>query len=175
MSDINELNFIRITVPDMFRIIPRYLFEQIEGLDGDGIDLIYKGHFVLDPLNFFVVMSNQEDKNTIKGFFWAIVSVLEKRIVLYAVSVDKQYQKFKTELNKRVIDYLFNLPVKVEYKQIIICETARPKALEAYGWSKSKRILMEYNNVLAESTTSVPGDEQSIPSGEQVVSEMQVA
>ena len=180
MPEIKDLQFIRLTddkpawvKPSLINLVPRYLFEQIDILDKDGIDLIYQSSFLCDPLTWFVVMHDQERKP--QGFFWAIVCPVEKRIVLYGVSLSKQYQKFKTELNKRIIDYLFSLPINDIYKQTIICEISKAKALEAYGWKRSKRVLMEWtNNVLAESTITVPEDKQPVVSAEPVLAEAQV-
>jgi len=163
MFDVKDLQFVRLTddkpafiKPSIINLVPRQLWEQIEDLDRNSIDLIYQSSFLFDPLNWFVVMHDKEHK--VQGFFWAIVCPLERRIVLYAVSISRNYQKYKTELNKLIVDYLFNLPVKPEYKQLIIAETTKAKALEAHGWMRSKRILMEYRNVVAESTTTIPTD-----------------
>lgn len=181
MPEIKDLQFIRLTddkpawvKPSLINLVPRYLFDQIDILDKDGIDLIYHSSFLCDPLNWFVVMHDEQRKP--QGFFWAIICPVEKRIVLYAVSINRNYQKFKTELNKRVIDYLYNLPVNDVYKKTIICEVSKSKALEAYGWVRSKRTLMEWtNHVLAESTTAISEDKQPVEPAARFLSEAQIA
>ena len=42
MADINELKFVRVIDPQLFAVIPRYLFEQIKEIDDRAIDAIYE-------------------------------------------------------------------------------------------------------------------------------------
>jgi RecA-family ATPase len=175
MSDINELTLTRVIDPFVFNLIPRYLFEQIDGMDKEGVDnMITCGSSIIttlisndkgqlfrtpNPLVHIVVMTDLENK--IKGFFWAAIDVIEKHIFIYAMSVDKKYQPNTADFSDAVTKYLFDLPIEVKFKQKIVSATTRPKAFERYGWSRSKRVLMEYSpkenrDVISDTGTAVP-------------------
>ncbi len=93
MSDFNELQFIRLTQPEQFGLIPRYLFEQVQEHDPDVIiENIYKfGPMQLtSSLNFLYVMV--DDTTTIKGVMWANINEFSEHLEVNMLSVDKEYQ-----------------------------------------------------------------------------------
>lgn len=156
MSKISDLKFTRITDPDMFQLVPRYLFEQIDGLDKEAIDLIYNmGASVLtiplirekrlvriaNPFVWIVVLSNSDHK--IKGFLWFDINVIEKHIFIKIFSVDKEYQSTSNAVSKELTDYIFSLPIDEKYKGRILAQNAHPKAAERHGWKRSKNVLIE--------------------------------
>jgi len=165
MPDISELQFTRIVD---IQLIPRELFEQVDGLDENAIDLIYslgagiftipapslyeKGKFVkiLSPFVWLVVLQDAEHK--IKGFLWAEINVFEKHIFIQMCSIDKKYQSASNVVSKEITNYLFNLPIDKKYKSKIVMATAHPKVFERYGWKKRKRVLMEIENAVSENT-----------------------
>jgi len=155
LAKIDELTFQRVITP---RVIPRYLFEQFDGMDAQKIDMIYgyaediitiptvnnSGQIVkvLNPLIWFVVL--QDISHIIKGFVWFEIDPIERYIYIQAFSVDKEYQSNNGSVNKKLIDYLFSLPIPDDLKQKIVMATNRPNVCQKQGWERSKKVLMEY-------------------------------
>ena len=88
-----DLTFIRLTSPDLFGLIPKYLLEQVQKNDPDVIiDNIYKfGPMQLTSnLTFLYVMADDESK--IKGVLWAGVNEFSDILEVSMFSVDPEYQ-----------------------------------------------------------------------------------
>ena len=161
MPKIDELTFVRAIDPAVVQAIPRYLFEQIKDMDEQKIEMIYGyatsiltvpavnaiGQIVSvpNPLIWMVIM--HDVSHQIKGFLWAKIDIIERRIFVQACSVDRDYQGTNGAVEKRVVDYLFGLPIPDDLKQKIVMSTSRPKACEKHGWHRSKKVLMEIENV----------------------------
>ena len=118
MRKLDELMFVRIVVPELFALIPRYLFEQIKELDDDAIDTI-RGNAVsimtvpvvnekgvvigrLPAVNVWIAALYDLDLG-IKGFLWAEFDIIERRIFVEACSVDKEYQSANGEFINKVV------------------------------------------------------------------------
>jgi hypothetical protein len=97
--NIKDLKIVRVTMPETFEIIPRYLFEQIEGLGfgEDRIENIYRHglsilmvpisqnshvEWVPNPLVHIALMYDKE--HIIKGFVWSHVDLVDKHIFVHA-------------------------------------------------------------------------------------------
>lgn len=161
MPKIDELTFQRVVDPAIVQIIPRYLFEQLEKVSAEQVDMLYAyasdmltlpavNHLgqvvrVANPLIWFAVL--HDVAHQIKGFLWVKINIIGKHLYVQAFSVDKEYQDSKGSINKKMLDYLFGLPIPDEFKQKVTMEVTRPKAAEKRGWERSKRVLMEVNNV----------------------------
>ena len=160
MPDINDLKFWRVTDPAVFQVIPRRLFEQIKELDDEMIENFYQfGTEILtvpvvrngklcrvpNPIIWIAVL--HDVAHEMKGFVWAEFNIIEKHIFIQAYSVDKEYQSTNGATEKKVVDYLFSLPVPDEIKTKIKMVTARPKVFEEkHGWKRSNNVLMELDN-----------------------------
>jgi hypothetical protein len=156
---IDELKFQRVVDPAIIQVIPHRLFEQIKELDKDKIDMLYAcandiltlpavnnlGQLVrvANPVIWFAVL--HDIAHVIKGFLWVEIDVIEEHLYIQAFSVDKKYQTKDGAVNKKLIDYLFNLPIPDKLKQKIKMATINPKAAEKWGWKRSKNALMEIN------------------------------
>ncbi|GAG06433.1 unnamed protein product [marine sediment metagenome] len=159
---LEDLKFVRIIDPQLFAVIPRYLFEQIKELNGEMIDAIRenatniltvpvmneKGVVVgtLPKLNVWIAALYDVDLG-IKGFLWANFDGIEKCIYVHACSVDKEYQSADGAFINKVVEYLRSLPISEKFKNKILMSTSRPKAFEKRGWNRSKKIFMEFTKI----------------------------
>jgi len=152
-----QLRFIRVIDPNVFDLIPRKLFEQVESLEPAHVDNLIKygkhmlnrfeskgGEMVLVP-NILVHVAVMVDSNTkIHGILWAEFDIVEELIYVQLASVEKAYQGGSRKL---ITDYLFGLDVDPRCKGKIRMNTAKPRAYERAGWKRSKMIIMEIDNV----------------------------
>ena len=166
MSKIDELKFVRIIDPAVIQAIPRYLFEQIKDNDEKKIDMIYAyasemltlpsfnnyGQLVrvANPAIWFAIM--HDISHQIKGFLWVDIDLIERHLYIQACSVDKEFQSNSGAVNRKILDYLFGLPIPDEFKQKIQMATLRPKEFERKGWKRSKNVLMEIYNESTENS-----------------------
>ncbi|KKN77238.1 hypothetical protein LCGC14_0362160 [marine sediment metagenome] len=82
-----NLEFVRITTLDSFKLIPRHLFEQIGGRSWT-VDRLFKlGTQVLTmpPKCFWVLM---DENSHVKGLLWIVIDVLSEKVNVIAFSVD---------------------------------------------------------------------------------------
>jgi len=161
VPDLSDLKFVRIIAPELFAVIPRYLFENIKELDEKMIDVIYEnaaGIMTVPVMNERGVVAGSLPKlnvwiavlhdatHQIKGFLWVEFDVLERRIFVQACSVDAEYQSTDGAFIKKGIEYLRNLPLSDDMKSNIQMATVKPKAFEKHGWKRTKKVLMRLNN-----------------------------
>jgi DNA modification methylase len=147
------LEFVRIKDPQVFKLIPRYLFEQIKDREYD-IEQIYKFGpiLILSRFNCLYLLVNEE--NLIKGILFATFDPLAEIILVYVLSVDKEYQR--NGILPQTRDFLKNIKendpdFKIMLKELgfdlkdkIIWQTTRPKSYEKkIGAKRSKYTIME--------------------------------
>ncbi len=144
-----DLKFVRLTLPEQFEMVPKYLFEQVKGSDFK-IDRLYQfGPMLLaSPLTFLYVLIN--DESVIKGLLWAEANPLDDQLKVHAFSVDKEYQQNmngdfskNSEALKVTLDFLRQIQEENQLDSKIEIVTLRPRAYEKSGWKRSKKILME--------------------------------
>lgn len=167
MPDINELKFLRLIIAEAFNAIPRRLFESIKEIDSEVIDRIYANSAdimtipVVDQQNKLVgripaqsvwVAVMLDIGKVVKGFVWMEFDVIEQRVFVQACAVDKEYQSSDGSVIQKVVDYIRNLNLTEEMKNNIQFTTTRPMAFEKVGWKRSKKVLMEYQNVESQNT-----------------------
>ena len=171
----------RIIVPELFALIPRYLFEQIKEADDESIDIIRNnisdimtvpvmneaGQVVgaLPKPNVWMALLYDADLG-IKGFLWAEFDRIDKCTYIQAASLDPEYQTNKGSAFKKVVDYIRSLPVMDELKSSIKLGTLTPRVYERFGWKRTKKVLMEYD--MEFDNESAKTGEQSVPDGELV-------
>ncbi len=88
-----NLEFIRLSHPDQFKLIPRELFEQVRDNDPDVIlENIYKHgpEQLSNADNFIYVMV--DDKPSVKGVLWAGINAFSEILEVSILSVDKEHQ-----------------------------------------------------------------------------------
>ena len=153
--------------PNVFDLIPRKLFEQVDSLNSAHIDNLIRygkhmlnrfesknGEMVLVP-NIMVHVAVMVDSNTkIQGVLWAEFDIVEELIYVQLASVAKAHQGGSRQL---ITDYLFGLDVDDRCKKKIRMNTAKPRAYERAGWKRSEMIIMEIENVVE--TDTDPGAE----------------
>ena len=136
MKNFDDLNFVQITSVEMFRILPRELFDQMTDKFYD-IDLFFLllPQYLFNPCNFMYALLDDEGKP--KGFLWFIANVLNKTITVATLTIDKEYQG--SNAIKKTADFIKS----VDKEAKIVIMTNRPKAFERAGFRKSKNIRME--------------------------------
>jgi ribosomal protein S18 acetylase RimI-like enzyme len=122
-----------------FHLIPPRLLEQVKPKNFD-TEMIYafSQHITSSPFNILGVFVDKD--KIIRGFLWASINPLDKRLHAYILSVDPEYQ------NKGVGEEATNILKKLKEKYDLVCievKTTRPKALEKLGYKRSKQIVME--------------------------------
>lgn len=129
-----DLQFIRVTEPSVFKLIDRSLFEQIKD-DPFNIDRIYE----LAPIlvkNPNMMIYGLAENFKVRGVLWANIDVLTDTVKVFVLSVEKEYQ-FDDAIAKTVEFIKTWGDMKIEFV------TTRPKAFEKAGMKRSKKIIME--------------------------------
>ncbi len=144
----DKLQFMRIFDP---RHIPKYLVEQIKNRPWD-VDDWYKMQKAacvvegkegpaLNPLNLLYAIS--DDAYHVVGFLWAVVSPLEKALVIQNYSMDKDYW-----VKGGAVDFLAKYAkeiVKGCSLRTIFWMTNYPRHGEKHGFKRSKTVIMEWS------------------------------
>ena len=150
-KDFGDLNFERIIIVNAFRWIPAYLFEQVKDYDFSIKQLLKLGASVCsNPLTYLYVLT--DEARLIKGVLWSSVDYVDEMLDVYLLSVDKAYQGEETL--PAVLAFMRDLQEKerpkllkgwgIEIKDKIRWTTPRPKAFEKAGFTRSKKVLMEF-------------------------------
>lgn len=155
-SSTEKLRFVKAIDPNVFKWIPRQLYEQIDGIEDYQIDnliacgmhtmnrfIAKNGELILVPNPMVHIAVLADDQNMIRGFIWADIDVIEELIFVQAASVEKKYQG---DFKRRIVDYLFGLDIDPRCKHRIRMATMNPEAAERCGWKRSKMVLMEIEN-----------------------------
>ena len=149
MNKIDDLKWIRIFTPSH---IPKYLVEQVRDRDFS-VEDFYKYHEVnctipskdgnvkLNPFSHLYVLANTE--NEVKGMLWFGVDPLSKDIIIQTFSMDKEYWN-KGIAVKKLSDHIKEIRKKANLNKIYWV-TNYPKHSERNGFTRSKNVLMEYN------------------------------
>jgi len=154
----SDLCFIRIIDPNFFRLIPKYLVEQIKNRDFE-VDKLYElapllltipfigpqGRIVAVPNPFHQFYALATEAGKAKGFLWLTIDPLRQRICINVLSVDREYQdESEPTALKGTVDFIRTLPEYEKFKKPIMCSTQTPKIFEEQiGAKRSKEILME--------------------------------
>ncbi|ACL05665.1 GNAT family N-acetyltransferase [Desulfatibacillum aliphaticivorans] len=133
-----------IPVPD-FSLVPRRLIEQVKPRQCSPDQLYSLGPMICkNPFNLLGVFAPMDQGSPafgqIKGFLWASINPLDRKIHVHILSVDPEYQ------GKGIIEEAGNILEKIRARQKlkgIVFKTTRPKAMEKMGFKRSETILME--------------------------------
>ena len=136
----DDLEFVRIIQPDIIGMIPRRLFEQIDGTDDEMIGRIYEFGVlsVANPLNLIYALV--DDKKVVHGVLWANIDLICGVLWVKLFSVDKEYQ---SDAIKKTTNFLIKEIKKTKITRIE-CQTARPKSYEKAGWTESEQIHLMF-------------------------------
>lgn len=124
-----------------FRLIPRYLFDQVKPHNEIIVDELYGdwgATIAKSPLSLLYAMADNEYKT--RGVLWATVDPITKAISVPVLSLDKAYQDRQSI--KHAMTFLVGIRDKLGFRKIIF-STTRPKAYARFGCNKSKQTLME--------------------------------
>ncbi len=136
-----DLKFVRLTNPELFRNIPPNLFEQMKGSTFNVEKLYQYGpNLLMSPLTFFYVLV---EDGVIKGILWAEINPLDNRLNVHTFSVDKKYQNANCHALKIALDFLRSIQKEYNLERKIEILTTRPRAYERAGWIRSEKTLME--------------------------------
>ncbi len=137
----SDLKFVRLTQPEQFSLVPRYLFEQAKDSDFK-IDRLYQfGPIVLaSPLTFFYVLAEKETSK-IKGLLWCEINPFNENLMVYALSVDKEYQGNGTL--DETLNFIRTIQKKENLQKIQMATTHPKVYVEKHGWSESKKKILE--------------------------------
>lgn len=142
----SDLKFVRLTQPEQFSLVPKYLFEQVKGSEFD-VDRLYQFGpiFLASPFTFFYILAEREQLEKgcapVKGILWAEINPFNGDIYAHTFSVDEKYQNNGAMAGG--IEKLREIRNIEKLTGKIVATTTRPKAFEKAGLKKSKRIVME--------------------------------
>ena len=149
LNKIDDLKWIRIFTPSH---IPKYLVEQVRDRDFS-VEDFYKYHEVnctmqskegdikLNPFSHLYVLANPE--NEVKGMLWFCVDPLTKDLIIQTFSMDKEFW-MKGVAVKKLANHIKEIKKKGNLNKIYWV-TNYPKHSERNGFTRSKNVLMEYN------------------------------
>lgn len=144
-----NLQFVRLTHPDMFRFIPRYLFEQVKD---NTPDINIENLYLFGPAQlasektFLYIMF--DGSNVIKGMLWAAINEFTDNLEVNILSVDNDYQG--NSACKTSLDFLQDIKENHKLKKIRMMTTRGKAYTDKYERVYKKAGLKESNVVILE-------------------------
>ena len=137
----NKVRELRFIPTYDFKLIPRYLFDQIKLDQAWNIDRLYEygNSIATNPCTLLFSMVDADFH--IKGFSWAEIDPLKEIIRIVVVSIDKEYQNHGEPL-LYVGDFLKEIKTKLGLNGIE-WTTNRPRAFEKLGAKRTGQITMK--------------------------------
>ena len=138
------MKMIKLTEPELFNIIPKYLFEQVEGRSYT-VDRLYKlAPFVVNTNHFMWVYVN--DENEIKGVLWITLDILSEKVNVIVFSTDKEYEISRTEVLEFLRDFIAKFNENSEYVELkdkVNWVTNEPDSFKELGGKVPETVLVE--------------------------------
>ena len=139
--DFEDLEFVKIRIPQNVRFIPKSLIESVKGqLYTPEQFYTYQEKQVDNPYNLLYVLLGK-DKN-VWGYLWAELSQFDGSLFVNTFSIDKKYW-FKGKALPKVIEFLDNLKSKHKSPRVFWI-TTNDSFFVKHGFKRSKNVLMEY-------------------------------
>lgn len=139
LPDIEALQFVRLKIP---RLIPMDLVENVKGRTFTPEQFFkYQEANVENPYNHLYVLV--DDTKKIKGYLWAELTVLDDSLFVNTFSICKEYW-CKGQAIPKVVKFLHWLKDRTKAKRVFWV-TTNEKFFLKHGFSRSKNVLMEYN------------------------------
>ena len=142
-----ELKFIKITSPDIFRLIPKHLFEQIGGRSWQ-VDRLLKMNplSLISGCNYFWVLVNNDSE--VKGILWAVIDVLSEKLNVIAFEIDEEYQcesdiEMALQFLRSAIKEFNLLDSGTVLKDKINWVTNDPEKFKQFGGAMPETVLIE--------------------------------
>jgi hypothetical protein len=143
-GDINEIDFVKIKIPENVRLIPKDLIESVKGRTFTP-EQFYKYQEIQiaqdSPANLLYVLISKEKQ--IEGFLWIEISQLDFSMFVNTFSVNKKYW-YKGQAMPKVLAFIRKLKNKTKCLRVFWIST-NAKFFEKHGLKRSKNILLEYN------------------------------
>lgn len=152
----SDLKFVRLTQPEQFSLVPRYLFEQVKRKDWDVEDLYKYGPAFMEGIfNFFYVLAErkqiEEGCAPVKGILWTTIDPVTRIMCVNIFSIDKEYQKPQGQALVGALEHLSKVKNELrasgtmDLRDKILWATARPKAFmnKRIGAKRYYRQIME--------------------------------
>jgi len=149
MANFDDLEFIRLTRPEQFSLIPTELFEQIKS-SSYKVNRLYQFGVVLlaSPFTYLFVLADRKT-HKIKGVLWSEVNPLSEKMTVFIFSLSREYQQKDGLFTKgskpieKTVEFLRKIQESIGITGKIEMGTQKPKAYERAGWQRSKKIIME--------------------------------
>lgn len=144
-AKIEELEFVKIRIPENVRLIPRSLIEAVKGQLFNP-DQFYKYQErqirYENPCNLLFTLVSKE--KTIEGYLWAELNALDGTLFVNTFSISKGYWH-KGKAMPIVISFLEELKKKHQSPRVFWI-TTNDKFFTKHNFKRSKNVLMEYNS-----------------------------
>lgn len=157
MADFNELEFVRITDPNIFvSLQPPELLEQVKERDWAVDDFLYFAPLIMTQIcvnetgqivsipnkmqQFYWLINSDK---VIKGVLWLSLDPLTKRLMVNLLSVDKEYQSKNGEVLEKTRDFAKAIAQAENLKDKVLWTTTRPGKFEKVGAKQSNKKIME--------------------------------
>jgi len=142
--DFEDLEFVKIRIPQNVRFIPKSLIESVKGnLYTPEQFYKYQEKQIDNPCNLLYVLLGK-DKN-VWGYLWAELSQFDNGLFVNTFSIDKKYW-FKGKALPKVIAFLDTLKSKHKCPRVFWI-TTNDSFFVKHGFKRSKNVLMEYQSV----------------------------
>lgn len=142
-EDLENLEFIKIMIPENVRIIPKELVESVKGtlFTPEQFYAYQEAQLKLKhPGNLLYTLIDKD--KMIVGFLWAEINQMDGSMFVNTFSIDKKYW-FKGEAMPKVIAFLDKLKAKHKCPRVFWI-TTNDKFFVKHGFKRSKNVLMEY-------------------------------
>lgn len=142
--DFEDLEFVKIRIPQNVRFIPTSLIESVKGnLYTPEKFYRYQEKQIDNPGNLLYVLLDKEKK--VWGYLWAELSQFDDTLFINTFSIDKKYW-FAGKAIPKVIQFLDKLRSKYNCPRVFWI-TTNDKFFAKNGFKRSKNVLMEYQSL----------------------------
>ena len=145
VANIEDLEFLKILIPENVRLIPRELIEEVKGrlftpdlfYDYQEKQLLYR-----NPGNLLYVLIDKDKK--VHGYLWAEISQLDGSMFINTFSVNKDHWH-KGKSLPYIMKHLEKLKNAHKCPRVFWITTNERFFLK-HGFKRSKNVLMEYES-----------------------------
>lgn len=146
--DLEDLQFMRIRIPEAVRLIPALLIESVKGrlFSLEEFYQRQEAQVHLNENNHLYVLL--DPKGAVRGYFWA---VLEPGHCLWinTFSICKEFWG-KGAAIRQIVQFAGELNQKLKCPVVQWC-TTNPRFFEKHGFRRSRNVVMEFSNSKFES------------------------
>jgi hypothetical protein len=142
-----DLEFVKIRIPQNVRFIPESLISSVKGNLYEPEQFYkYQEKQIDNPFNllYALVEQNEREGKRVAGYLWAEVSQFDNSLFVNTFSVDKKYW-FKGKAIPRVIEFLDAIKKKHKCPRVFWI-TTNDSFFVKHGFKRSKNVLMEYHS-----------------------------